>query len=159
MRFLSCNLQNGLLSSSVGLASQTSFFASVGLFFLAVSAFAIRLRVVGNTPDQPYFLLAFWTMTTVNLVLLTLLIFGGIRLLQLRTLGVVVCNAVFAAEIAYFIVVAILCFPANHPAFSTSIAAATGVGSMGLSPQLLCGYPLLALIFLNLARRRLPKII
>jgi len=131
-------------------------FASVGLLFLAESAFAIRQRLVGNMPDQPYFLLVFWTMTTVNIVLLTFLIFGGIRLLQLRTLGVVVCNAVFAGEIAYFIAVSILWFPANH--LSMSIAAATGIGSMGLSPQLICGYPVVALIFLNLARRRLQTV-
>jgi hypothetical protein len=130
----------------------------VGLFFLAASVFAIREKAVGNTPEQPYFLLAFWTLTTVNLVLLTLLIFGGIKLLQLRTLGVVVCNAVFAAEIVYFMTLGIL-WRAVSPSVSMSIAAATGVGSMGLSPQLICGYPLVALIFLNLARRQLRTIV
>jgi hypothetical protein len=132
--------------------------ASVGLFFLAGSVFAIGEKAVGNTPEQPYFLLAFWTLTTVNLVLLALLIFGGIKLLQLRTMGVVVCNAVLAAEIAYFMTLAIL-WNAVSPSVSMSIAGATGVGSMGLSPQLICGYPLVALIFLNLARRRLQTII
>jgi hypothetical protein len=97
-------------------------------------------------------------MTTVNLVLLTLLIFGGIRLLQLRTLGVGICNAAFAGEIAYFMTLGIL-WRAVSPSISMSIAAATGVGSMGLTPQLICGYPLVALIFLNLARRRLQTII
>ena len=130
-------------------------FASVGLFFLVASVFAIREKAVGNTLEQPYFLLAFWTLTTVNLVLLTLLAFAGIKLLQLRTLGVVVCNAVFATEIAYFMTLGILWRAAPSPSVSMSIAAATGVGSMGLSPQLICGYPLVALIFLNLARRQL----
>ena len=134
-------------------------FASVGLLFLASSVFAMREKGVGNTTEQPYFLLAFWTMTMVNLVLLTLLIFGGIRLLQLRTLGVVLCNAVFAAEITYFMAIGILWnATSSSRSVSMSIAAATGVGSMGLSPQLICGYPLLAFIFLNLARRRLQKI-
>lgn len=130
-------------------------FASVGLFFLAASVFAMRETAVGNTPEQPYFLLAFWTLSTVNLVLLTLLVFGGIKLLQLRTLGVVVCNAVFVAEITYFMALGSLWNATSSPSVSMSIAAATGVGSMGLSPQLICGYPLVALIFLNLARRRL----
>lgn len=133
-------------------------FASVGLFFLTASVFAIREKAVGNTPEQQYFLVAFWTLTTVNLVLLTLLIFGGIRFLQLRTLGVGLCNAIFAAEIAYFMTLGIL-WRVVSPSVSMSIAAATGVGSMGLSPQLICGYPLVALIFLNLARRRLQTII
>lgn len=133
-------------------------FASLGLLFLAISVFAIRERGAGIGSQYPYFLLAFWTMTTVNLVLLTLFIFGGIRLIQLRTLGVGVCNAVFAAEIAYFMTLGILCRATSPSSVSLSIAAATGVGSMGLSPQLICGYPLVALIFLNLARRRLQTI-
>jgi hypothetical protein len=123
--------------------------ACAGLRLLGSSVFAIREKVVGNTSEHPYFLPVFWTMTTVNLVLLTLLIFSGIRLLQLRTLGVVVSNAVFVAEITYFIVFSLL------SPVSTSIAAGFAVGSMGLSPQLICGYPLFALVFLNLARRRL----
>jgi hypothetical protein len=140
----------------VGIAN--FIFASVGLFFLATSVSAILEKAVGNTAEQPYFLLAFWVMTTVNLVILTLLTFGGVKLLQRKPLGVLVCNAVFAAEITYFITLGIL-WRAVPPSVSMSIAAATGVGSMGLSPQLICGYPLVALIFLNLCRRRLQPII
>jgi hypothetical protein len=144
-----------LVFRGVGIANFV--FASLGLLFSASSVFAVRERAVGNTSQYPYFLLAFWTMTTVNLVLLTLLTFGGIRLLQLRKLGVGVCNAVFAGEIAYFMTLGIL-WRAVSPPVSMSIAAATGVGSMGLSTQLISGYPLVALIFLNLARRRIQTI-
>lgn len=133
-------------------------FACLGLLFLASSVFEVREGVISNTSEFPYLLLAFWTMTTVNLLFLTFLVFGGIRLLQLRTLGIAVCNVVFAAEIAYFMALGILWGAAFPPSVSRSIAAATGVGSMGLSPQVICGYPLLALIFLNLARRRLQTI-
>src|ERR1700741_378061 len=94
-------------------------FVSAGLFFLAASVSAIREKAIGNTPEQSYFLMAFWTMTTVNLVLLTLLIFGGIRLLQLRTSGVGICNAVFACEIAYFMTLGTL-WRAVSPSVSMS---------------------------------------
>jgi len=63
-------------------------FFQPGSFLLGHFGTCQAIKTVGNTPEQPYFLVAFWTMTTVNLVLLTPLIFGGIRLLQLRTLGV-----------------------------------------------------------------------
>jgi len=36
-----------------------------------------------------------------------------------------------------------------------SIAGASGVGDMGIAPQLITAYPLIALGGLNLARRRL----
>jgi hypothetical protein len=133
-------------------------FAGLGLLLLASSVFDIRQSAAANTPQYPYFLLAFWTMTAANLVLLALLIFGGIRLVQLNSSGVSVCNAAFAAEIAYFAMVGILWGAASHPSISKSVGAATGVGSIGLSPQMICGYPLIALIFLNLARQRLPTI-
>ena len=47
-------------------------------------------------------------MVTTNFILLALLIHGGIRLLQLRTQGVVVCNGVLVAEIVYFIALGFL---------------------------------------------------
>ena len=125
-----------------------------GLLFLSSSVVAAGAGTIGNTPAQPYFLWAFWTMVATNFILLALLILGGIRLLQLKTQGVVVCNAVFVAEIVYFVALGFL-WSAVPRSLSMSVAAATGVGSMGLSPQLICGYPLVALVCLNLARQRL----
>jgi len=130
-------------------------FAGIGLLFLGSSVMGLRAANLGNTSTHPYFLQAFWAMTATNFVFLALLVFGGIRLLQLRTLGVIVCNGVFVAEILYFMSLGFLWSSAFPTTVSMSVAGATGVGSMGVSPQLLCGYPLVALISLNLARRRL----
>jgi len=123
-------------------------FACLGLRLLAWSLLALREKAIGNTSEHPYFLSVFWTMTSIDIVLLTLLIIGGIRLLQLGAVGVVVCNLVFVAEIIYFAVLN-FAFPVSR-----SIVAAFGPGMMALGPQLICGYPLVALVFLNLARRR-----
>lgn len=132
--------------------------AGLGLLFLApVTMWVVLVGAVGKTSAYPYFLRAFWTMTATNIVLLTLLIFGGIRLLQLRTSGVALCNAVFVAEILYVIAVGFLWTTAVSTSVSGSVGAASGVGSVGLSPQLICGYPLLALVCLNLARKRLNR--
>jgi hypothetical protein len=128
-------------------------FAGVGLLFLASSILGVGAGKIGNTSEHPYFLWAFWTMVTTNFILLALLIHGGIRLLQLRTQGVVVCNGVLVTEIVYFIALGFLW--GAPTSLSMSVAAATGVGSMGLSPQWMCGYPLVALVCLNLARPRL----
>jgi hypothetical protein len=96
-------------------------------------------------------------MLTINYCFLGLLVFGSIRLLQRRMVGVAVCNAVFFGEILYFISIGIIWGSSLSRSVSMSIAAATGVGNAGLSPQLVCGYPLIALAALNLARWRLHR--
>src|SRR2546427_9883619 len=83
-------------------------FAGVGLLFLATSILGVGAGKIGNTSEHPYFLWAFWTMVATNFILLALLIHGGIRLLQLRTQGVAVCNGVFVAEIVYFTALGLL---------------------------------------------------
>lgn len=95
-------------------------------------------------------------MALLNVCFLGLLVFGGIRLLQLRDVGVTICNFVFLAEIFYFLIVGLLWGHASRE-FAMSVAGATGVGNMGISPQLMSGYPFMALGFLNLVRWRRNK--
>jgi hypothetical protein len=91
-------------------------------------------------------------MVFINLCFLALLFLGGTYLFRLRPSGVTICNAVFIGEVLYFLIVGFL-WSLPRPV-STGVGAATGVGNMGLSPQLISGYPLVAFIFLNLARRK-----
>ena len=128
--------------------------AVIGSIFLVSSVLAVLLKPVGNTPAQPYFLTSYWAMTVANICFLSLLVLGGIYLLQLRATGVTICNIVFFGEILYFLVIGFLWFPAWPRVISMSVGAATGVGNMGLSPQLISGYPLIGLVCLNLARWR-----
>jgi hypothetical protein len=132
--------------------------AAAGAFFLASSILVVPTRL-GNDPTQPHFVAAYWTMVIINISFLALLIFGSIRLFQLRAIGVTICNIVFSAEIIYFVVLGLLWFSS---AISMSVAGATGVGNMGIGPQLTCAYPFIALGCLNLARwyrrRRRPVV-
>jgi hypothetical protein len=134
-------------------AAANFIVAALGLFFLLGSVYAgARAGALRNTPENPYFVPSFWTMTAINVCFLGLLVVGGFYLFKPRMLGVAVCNAVFISEILYFLSLSLwgLALPKN---ISMSIAAATGVGNMGLGPQLISGYPLFALGGLNLARR------
>jgi hypothetical protein len=135
----------------IGLANL--LFVSLGLFLMGGSALGVKAGRVGNDPTQPYFLQVFWTMTTINFVLLLWLALGSIRLLQLRVQGATICISVFVTEILYFLIVAFLWFPFSRP-LSMSIAGASGVGDMGIGPQVITGYPLIALGGLILAARR-----
>jgi hypothetical protein len=125
----------------------------IGLLFLLPAAWSIVLGAVENVPTNSHFATWFWAMASINLCFLALLVVGGIHLFQLRRSGVTICNAVFVGEILYFLVTGFLWFALPRPV-SMGVAAATGVGNMGLSPQLISGYPLVALICLNLARRK-----
>jgi hypothetical protein len=128
-------------------------FVAIGLWAISYPVAAVAAGRMGNSPDQPYFLRAFWTMTAMNLVFLALLAFTGVRLLQLRRSAVKACNILFVAEILYFV-----CIPWSKEIprdVALSIAAATGIGNMGIAVNLFTGYPIIALIGLNLGNRRL----
>jgi hypothetical protein len=124
-------------------------FAAIGLWAMSYTAAVVAAGWMRNSPDQPYFLRAFWTMTAMNLIFLAVLGFTGVRLLQLRRSAVKVCNILFVAEIVYFVCISLWS--------NSSIAAATGVGNLGITVNLLTGYPIVALIGLNLENRRLRQ--
>lgn len=126
----------------------------VGLLFLVPTAFSVGVGDVENVPTNSHFASWFWAMALINLCFLVVLVVGGIHLFGLRQSGVTICNAVFVGEISYFLAIGILW---SALPVASGVAAATGVGNMGLSPQLLSGYPLIALICLNLARRKRTK--
>jgi hypothetical protein len=127
-----------------------------GLLFLLPTVWSVRIGAVENAPTNSYFATWFWAMAFINLCFLALLVVGGVQLFRLRPSGVTICNAVFVGEIIYFLVTGVL-WSALPRTLSMGMAAATGVGNMGLSTQLISGYPLVALICLNLARRKQTK--
>jgi hypothetical protein len=124
-----------------------------GLLFLLPPVWGVLNGAVENAPTNSHFATWFWVMASINLCFLALLVVGSVRLFQLRPSGVTICNAVFVGELIYFLGIAFLWSALPRPV-SMGLAAATGVGDMGLSPQLISGYPFVALICLNLARRK-----
>lgn len=134
------------------------FFGVVHLVFAAWGVYLIsQLRFFGVEPDPPYAPYAtevFVVRTIINLVFLTVLVFAGIFLLRLRIQGVRVSNALFISMIVYFAAGVML---GGEGAIGMSIAATAGTGEMGTAPQMLTGYPIISLIVLNLARRKLLK--
>lgn len=128
--------------------------AGLGLLFVAEAVYGVRAAALRNTTETPDFIFSFWVMTAINLCFLGFLVLGSVYLLKPRMLGVVVCNAVFITEILYFLSGGMFFWgPAVPKSISMSVAAATGIGNMGLAPQLISAYPLFALVGLNLARR------
>jgi hypothetical protein len=131
------------------LAVTNFIFAGLGLLLLGFSL--LMGGEHGNTSAEPYFAQIFWAMTAMNYMFLGLLILAGVLLWRRKAAGVLICNVVFVAEILYFLAIGYLWGVGT--AFSNSVGAATGVGNTGLEPQLICGYPLLGIVFLNIAHK------
>jgi len=99
----------------------------------------------------------------IDVVFLLALAFASIALWRLDRRAVAFCSIVFGCEVLYFLAdPAIALFLSMGKAgmatgIGQSIAATYGTGNMDLTPQLLTGYPILALIFLNIASRRLHQ--
>ena len=108
-------------------------------------------------PGMPYIEQAFLVMTGINLLLLLVEALAGILLLRLRPTGIHISNVLFTLMILSFLAHPVL-FVSGRGPVRDSIAAAAGAGNIGIVFQLLIGYPVIALVVLNLLRRKLrPK--
>lgn len=109
--------------------------------------------------ERPLYYLAL----TINTLFILMLLLAGLSLIRFLRRGVVLSNFVFSAEILYWIAFAWLSLGlsihGNDTASSVgkSMGAVAGIGNMGTSLQLITGYPVIALIVLNLAKRRLDR--
>lgn len=84
----------------------------------------------------------YWCMVAINLLFLWLLAYASLLLWRLHSRGLVLCLATLAIENFYFVAVGFI-WALGNP-FSTQVAAASGIGDMGIAPQVLTGYPLIA---------------
>lgn len=138
------------------------FLVLTGLFFLLQTALFFAARV--PRPDDPAsFAEAYYVRTVINVFCLLILLLASKPLWQLEPRGLRICNLVFAFEIAYFVTSAALGLSlelsdgGTRSQIAASIAATGGIGNMGLSLQLITGYPVVGLIVLNIAYRKLNK--
>lgn len=120
-----------------------------------LSVFGVAPSNLSNFPAAPHFSQVFWTMITINLIFELILAIAGIRLLQTRTQGLTICNALFLIEVLYFVGVSMPWFLRLYGDLSTSIGGAAGMGNGGLVVLWITGYPIITIVVLNVARRRL----
>jgi len=108
--------------------------ALIGFYWLLSSVRGVLLKVRPN-PEIPYFRTAFAVMIVLNVVFLMLFLLAAFQLLRLRKGGVIVHAITSAVLITYGILNGML-WLANR-GIGRSIAAATGVGNMGIAPFVL----------------------
>lgn len=124
--------------------------------FLLVASIVWRKLRLSLGSSVPYVEQFFWVMTIINLVFLSILVITGVRLCRRDVAAVRICNWLFGAEILYFFLIAAFWIMLPEP-LAKGVAGASGGGDMGIAPQILTGYPVIAIIALNLAARRISS--
>jgi hypothetical protein len=135
---------------------------TVGLCLLAWTLLEF-MRRKPHPPGLPYFIPSFYAMTTMSIAYLLLLVLAGFWLKSLQRKGYILSLVVYSAEIAYFLAIGSLGVALSgnasqmRNAIDSSISGAYGIGNIGLAPQLVTGYPLIALFAVIVAARKLRK--
>ena len=145
-----------ILIRSFGIANW--FYGLTGAYFLVDG-----LRRVHHFGPRPYEAKAYYFLVAINALFLVAIFLAGYWLILIRRRGVVFSNYVFSMEILFFVlsswVSLYLAMSSNATAASLgmSLGAMGGTGNMGTALQSLTGYPVIALVGLNLARRSLDR--
>lgn len=138
------------------------YMGAIGLFLQVDSAIRFSLRHQ-FTATRPYETYAYWGVACIAFVFVSLALISGILLWRTSRFALRLCNLFFGAELVYWVGGAMLdvmlATSKNEWAHRlvTSLASVTGIGNMGLAPQVLSLYPGWALVLLNLAYWRTGK--
>ena len=147
-----------ILIRSFGIANW--FYGLTGSYFLVDGLW--RVRHFGFGPN-PYEAEAYYFDVAINALFVFGIFLSGYWLILIRRRGAVLSNYIFFTEILVFVVSSwvslILVTSRNATAASIgkSFGAVGGIGNMGTVLQLLTGYPVIALVALNLARRQVDR--
>jgi hypothetical protein len=147
-----------ILIRSFGVAN--CLLGLTGAWFLIGTQWRVHVRHLWPDPHDAG---AYYFLVAVNALFLLAILLTGYWLILIRRRGVVFSNYVFSGEILFFVLSSAfglaLDMSGNATAVSVgrSFGAMGGVGNMGIAPQILTAYPLIALIALNLARRHLDR--
>jgi len=138
----------------------------VGLITLALSVWGCdywattavsEVRHPLSDSKAPFFRAAFWTMSVIDVAFLVAIMFASIKLLQSRPNAAFIYTCIFLSLIVWAFAPGALWTLPNG--IGTSIAAASGVGSLGTGPLVFFPfpfvYPLVSILLVNFAWYRL----
>jgi hypothetical protein len=146
------------LIRSFGIANW--FYGLTGSYLLVHGLWRAHHFGFGSNPYEPE---AYYLYVAINALFLSAIFLAGYWLILIRRRGAVFSNYVFSMEIVFWVLSEVvsseLMMSANATAVAVgrSLGATAGIGNMGTALQILTGYPLIALIALNLARRHVDR--
>lgn len=124
------------------------------------SYLAYAPRALGPDPRYPYALQFYWIYAPVDLLCLVFLIRAGVALWQLESRGRWLSNVVLGFEVMWVLAqwetfILLPLWGGKVNLLVASMHTASGIGTMGSELQTLTGYPLIALLAINIAYRKL----
>lgn len=133
-----------------------AILSAFGMYLLSHSVFGAAFALKPRTA-APHFRITFASMTAVNAGFLVLFALGAFQLLRLRSVGIVVHAVGSGLLVGYGLLIGILWL--DRSSIGRSIAAATGVANMGVSPfELLFivpyAYPIASTVVLLVTRSK-----
>lgn len=135
----------------LALASVTALVTVAGMYFLTISILACIHVPARNDADSPYTLHFFFLYSLINACFLAMLAGSSWHLFHFRHTGVSLLSLTLKLELLYWLVMSFAWF--LPVPFGMSAAAATGIGNMGIAPQLFIAYPVTALLALWILKR------
>ena len=130
------------------------FFGLIGLWYNGITPFDLSSHQ--SDPEQPYFNIAFLTMSAFCILCYAALLITGIQLIRLKCNWLSVLIIVLAIELLYELAVSTL-WIVPDTRISSSVAAATGVSGGGMVPQLFTLFPFWGIFLANKMRKRIVK--
>jgi hypothetical protein len=142
------------LTQAIGI---TSLVLSLCGYYLLTGGVWRELRRPVFDPQVPLFRIAFFTMSAIDAMFLAGIVFTAVRLLKLERKAAAIYTWLILAMSAYKLGLGVLWLLPDP--IGRSIAAASGVGSMGVALLLVYpipfAYPLVSVIIVNLAGYKL----
>ena len=136
-------------------------FGIIGI--AAVLSFLYGRLWLGNLPlALPYYAEAYLFKSGINVLFALAAIWAGPQLWRFRPRAKTVCNVLFCGEIAYFcagvvlFVIATL-WDGKLSVLSNAVERSAATADVGIVLQLATGYPVIALVGINLAYKRISS--
>ncbi len=146
-RVVNSHIQPLTIGAFYSLAAITGLLTAAGIIFLSITLFSLfsRSRLSGlNDIEGPYTAQFFWAYVFINLVFLVFLAKATFRLFVKDMGGISLLSLILKLELIYWLVIS--SFWGLPHQLGQSAACATGIGNMGLSPQVFVAYPITGLI-------------
>jgi hypothetical protein len=133
-----------------------SLVLSLRGFYDLGEAGRLVINHTGQISGAPLFRQIFWTMTALNVVFLVCMALTSIGLLRLKRDAVRIYTWLYIALVAYAFAPGLLW---GGGSFGTSMAAASGVGGLGIAPLTLFPFPfvyaVMSVVLVNLATTKI----
>lgn len=128
----------------------TTFFVSVGGLFLLTTLFSVFPTSKLNDAEGPYTSYFFILYSLTNLAFLVALGIAALRLFKNKQSGLTLLVWTLKLELGYWICMTL--FWSLPSPWAMSAARATGIGNMGIAPQIYIAYPISAIVILWILR-------